>query len=117
MPCPRESLLNEQTTHFQGKDISMQSGVWWAGGGGGLSTGAAWEWGFVPVHSLQELGFRWLLWGGWGRGRGGNTAAAKWLQSCPTLCDPIDGSPPGPAVPGILQARPLEWVAISSSNA
>ena len=40
-------------------------------------------------------------------------AAAKSLQSCPTLCDPIDGSPPGPAVPGILQARTLEWVAIS----
>ena len=45
------------------------------------------------------------------------TAAAKLLQSCPTLCDPKDGSPPGPAVPGILQARTLEWVAISSSNA
>ena len=44
-------------------------------------------------------------------------AAAKSLQSCPTLCDPIDGSPPGPAVAGILQARTLEWVAISSSNA
>ena len=44
-------------------------------------------------------------------------AAAKSLQLCPTLCDPIDGSPPGPAVPGILQARTLEWVAISSSNA
>ena len=44
-------------------------------------------------------------------------AAAKSLQSCPTLCHPIDGSPPGPAVPGILQARTLEWVAISSSNA
>ena len=44
-------------------------------------------------------------------------AAAKALQLCPTLCDPIDGSPPGPAVPGILQARTLEWVAISSSNA
>ena len=42
---------------------------------------------------------------------------AKSLQSCPTLCDPIDGSPPGPAVPGILQARTLEWVAISFSNA
>ena len=46
-----------------------------------------------------------------------NTAAAKSLQSCPTLCDPIDGSPPGPAVPGILQARTLEYIAISSSNA
>ena len=44
-------------------------------------------------------------------------AAAKSLQSCPTLCDPIDGSPPSSAVPGILQARTLEWVAISFSNA
>ena len=43
--------------------------------------------------------------------------AAKSLQSCPTLCDPTDGSPPGSAVPGILQARTLEWVAISFSNA
>ena len=42
---------------------------------------------------------------------------AKSLQSCPTLCDPIDGSPPGFPVPGILQARTLEWVAISFSNA
>ena len=44
-------------------------------------------------------------------------AAAKSLQSCPTLCDPIDASPPGSPVPGILQARTLEWVAISFSNA
>ena len=44
-------------------------------------------------------------------------AVAKSLQSCPTLCDPIDGSPPGSTVPGILQARTLEWVAISFSNA
>ena len=44
-------------------------------------------------------------------------AAAKLLQSCPTLCEPIDGSPPGSPVPGILQARTLEWVAISFSNA
>ena len=43
-------------------------------------------------------------------------AAAKSLQSCPTLCDPIDGSPPGSPVPGILQARTLEWVAISFST-
>ena len=50
----------------------------------------------------------------------GNTdaaAAAKSLQSCPTLCDSIDGSPLGSPVPGILQARTLEWVAISFSNA
>ena len=45
------------------------------------------------------------------------TAAAKSLQSCPTLWDPIDGNSPGAPVPGILQARTLEWVAISSSNA
>ena len=44
-------------------------------------------------------------------------AAAKSLQSCPTLCDPIDGSPPGYPISGILQARTLEWVAISFSNA
>ena len=44
-------------------------------------------------------------------------AAAKSLQSCPTLCDPIDGSPPGSAAPGILQARTLEWVATAFSNA
>ena len=47
----------------------------------------------------------------------GAAAAAKLLRSCPTLCDPIDGSPPGSPVPGILQARTLEWVAISFSNA
>ena len=46
-----------------------------------------------------------------------SATAAKSLQSCLTLCDPIDGSPPGSAVPGILQARTLEWVAISFSNA
>ena len=44
-------------------------------------------------------------------------AATKSLQSCPTLCNPIDGSPPGSPIPGILQARILEWVAISFSNA
>ena len=50
--------------------------------------------------------------------QGNNAAAtvAKSLQSCPTLCDPIDGSPPGSPVPGILQARTLEWVAIAFSS-
>ena len=46
-----------------------------------------------------------------------NAAAAKLLQSCPTLCDPTDSSPPGSPIPGILQARTLEWVAISFSTA
>ena len=53
--------------------------------------------------------FKWLL--------SPTAAAAKSLQSCPTLCDPIDGSPPGSAIPGILQARTLKWVAISFSKA
>ena len=44
------------------------------------------------------------------------TTTTKSLQSCPTLCDPVDGSPPGSPVPGILKARALEWVAISFSN-
>ena len=59
----------------------------------------------------QDLGHASLPVGGQGE------AAAKLLQSCLTLCDPIDGSPPGSPVPGILQARTLEWVAISLSNA
>ena len=49
--------------------------------------------------------------------KGATTAAAKSLQSCPTLCDPIDGSPPGSPVPGIPRARTLEWVAIAFSIA
>ena len=60
-----------------------------------------------PLQYLCQLLFAWLL----------ISAAAKSLQSCPTLCDPIDGSPSGSPVPGILQARTLEWVAISFSNA
>ena len=52
-----------------------------------------------------------------GRKAAAAAAAAKSLQSCPTLCDPIDGSPPDSPIPGILQARTLEWVAISFSNA
>ena len=50
-------------------------------------------------------------------GNAAAAAAAKSLQSCPTLCNPIDGSPPGSPVPGILQVRTLEWVAISFSSA
>ena len=52
-----------------------------------------------------------------GRSQLRKASAAKSLQSCPTLCNPIDGSPAGSPVPGILQARALEWVAISFSNA
>ena len=80
------------------------------------------QWLLSAVGScLWALNPVWLLWG-WSFWRpdtlraDGIVAAAKSLQSCPTLCDPIDGSPPGSPVPGILQARTLEWVAISFSN-
>ena len=67
----------------------------------------------MEVDKILEVKASWFLiqW------LGCITAAAKLVQSCPTLCDAIDGSPLGSAVPGILQARTLEWVAISFSNA
>ena len=77
------------------------------------------EWGRKRENSTSDY-FRlvkpWLL-SKWNAINQVPAAAAKSLQSCPTLCDPIDGSPPGSPVPGILQARTLEWVAISFSNA
>ena len=63
--------------------------------------------------NIDILGISELKWTGMGE----FNSDAKSLQLCPTLCDPIDGSPPSSAVPGILQARTLEWVAISFSNA
>ena len=63
-------------------------------------------WVFITVRAFSS-----------GKVAAAAAAAAKSLQSCPTLCDPIDGSPPGSPIPGILQARTLEWVAISFSNA
>ena len=67
----------------------------------------------VIDSELQNLSLSFTVSKGWII----SAAAAKSLQLCPTLCDPIDGSPPGSPVPGILQARTLEWVAISFSNA
>ena len=69
--------------------------------------------------NVDILGLSELKWKGMGEFNSYDhaAAAAKSLQSCPTLCDPIDGSLPGSPVPGILQARTLEWVAISFSNA
>ena len=69
--------------------------------------------GSVPLCS----GWRWWRWKKVRMRDASRLFAAKSLQSRPTLCDPIDGSPPGSPVPGILQARTLEWVAISFSNA
>ena len=84
-------------------------------------------WVVKIVFPMQGPGFYlWLgkilhaTWGDQKKKKSKNSldpAAAKSLQLCPTLCDPIDGSPPGSPVPGILQARTLEWVAISFSNA
>ena len=72
----------------------------------------------INLHLLCLLHCRWILYlmsHHWNPSAA--AAAAKSLQSCPTLCDPRDGSPPGSTVPGILQARTLEWGAISFSNA
>ena len=70
-------------------------------------------WGSV-VHGVEKS---WTQLSDWTEQTPAAAAAAKLLQSCPTLCDPIDGSPPGFPVPGILQARTPKWVAISFSNA
>ena len=67
------------------------------------------------MHVREQLFDIWSLHAK--EGTAAAAAAAKSLQSCPTLCDPIDGRPPGSTVPGILQARTLEWVAISFSSA
>ena len=68
------------------------------------------------THS-PEMSILWGFGGKQGCHRYPAAAAAKSLQSCATLCDPIDSSPPGSPIPGILQARTLEWVAIAFSNA
>ena len=85
-------------------------------------TRAPWSWAWrMEIHALPTIDTRWHtstpLSLQWPTLDEKGAAAAKSLQSCPTLCDPIDSSPPGSAVLGILQARTLEWVAISFSNA
>ena len=112
LPLVAQTIKNlpasqETRVQFLGREDLLEKGMtihssilpWrdpWAEGPGGLQS-----------MRLQRVG----------QDRGTNNAAAKSLQSCPTLCDPIDGSPPGSPVPGILQARTLEWAAISFSNA
>ena len=76
-----------------------------------------WDKGPEHEHCTKQWQGKWKGWGGHGGLCRITAAAAKSLQSCPTLCDPIDGSPPDFPAPGILQARTLEWVAISFSNA
>ena len=102
--------------------VKSSDKTWSTGGGKGNALQYSclenpWTWVHVWKAKRYDTG-RWaprlegVLYATWEA-----ATAAKSLQSCPTLCDPIDGSPPGPAVPGILQARTLEWVAISLSNA
>ena len=74
--------------------------------------GSANKWRIIPYDAYKGGCATYRLDSGFS-----HSSAAKSLQSCPTLCDPIDGSPTGSSVPGILQARTLEWLAISSSNA
>ena len=82
-------------------------------------------WGRKELDTTERLHFHFLKWRWsywtepltYGSDTAASAAAAKSLQSCPTLCNPRDGSPPGSPIPGILQARALEWIAISSSNA
>ena len=74
----------------------------------------------TKVHLVKAMVFPVVMYGceSWTTKKAAAAAAAaKSLQSCPTLCDPVDGSPPGSRIPGILQARILEWDAISFSNA
>ena len=115
--CPKP-LIPVEPSHKPVSDLCLQRTQW-----------------SVLVQSLSGFILLWNYLGGLtmdteGEGEGGMNwerspdihtaaaaAAAKSLQSCPTLCDPVDGSPPGSPVPEILQARPLEWVTVSFSNA
>ena len=92
------------------------SGEWglWVTKPAGIS---GWLRSSVRVRGSHERGWEVLLGEAIRKVLGVSAAAAKSLQSCPTLCYPTDGSPPGSPVPGILQARTLEWVAISFSDA
>ena len=83
-----------------------QGGVW--GGGGGKAFHLSHP---MKLGSFVSIALMFLL-----KLFQPAAAAAKSLQSCPTLCDPIESSPPGSPIPGLLQARTLEWVAISFSN-
>ena len=109
--------MTVKTTHVLGGSLSslQRWGRVYPMGAHGLNVGE----GCSPEQNQGLLVEEEMGWGG-----GTNSEKAKMpnilpssLQSCPTLCDPIDGSPPGSPVPEILQARTLEWVAISFSNA
>ena len=116
----RQSLCPLKFTFWQGRQSAHSGQIKVVTGEGRAARQAAgleshgssairWSWGPVSVKWESHMNV-------WGRPFQA-AAAAKSLQSCLTLCNPINGSPPGSPVPGILQARTLEWVAISFSNA
>ena len=87
---------------------SENTKCWWVCGTIGTVTNCWWECQMVSHFGRQVTFYKTAA---------AAAAAAKWLQLCPTLCSPTDGSPPGSSVPGILQARILEWVVTSFSSA
>ena len=96
---PRQHIKKQR--HYFAKKVASNQSY-------GFPSSHVWMW---ELDAKESWGLKnWCFWTV-------AAAAAKSLQLCPTLCDPIDSSPPGSPVPGILQARVLEWVAISSSNA
>ena len=106
-PCPRQPpyLTRAAFNHRQVQEVNSNPSQ-----GHGSHPGA-----FRPVTDISCLLVTHV--GSWVPDTCLSAATAKSLQPCPTLCDPINSSPPGSPVPGILQARTLEWVAISFSNA
>ena len=111
--------MNEEEAWTRGLSSSKLGG-----GPQGRSCGSGWRIAGTPGTSALTLSpgechyhLLWQFTPQWLSNVFRGHAVAKSRQSCPTLCDPIDGSPPGSPVPGILQARTLEWVAISFSNA
>ena len=95
-PCRRQKIEKRVQTLKRRQNYHFRGMKWWA-----TCNRRKNQW---KTLKMNDSSIRW-------------PAAAKSLQLCPTLCDPIDGSPPGSPVPGILQARTLGWVAISFSNA
>ena len=116
--CTLQDLMTWQVTRRSCHHLAATHEIW-SRAGWNLRTGVYFSkqlFSYHSVHRFTEANLMWKLNLGI-RGTAAAAAATKSRQSCPTPCDPIDGSPPGSAVPGILQARTLEWVAISFHSA
>ena len=113
---------NGNSLQYSCLENPMDRGAWWAAVHGFVKSRTRlsdfpFTFHFHALEKEMATHSSVLTWRIPGMGEPAAAAAAKSLQSCPTLCDPIDGSPPVSPVSGILQARTLEWVAISFSNA